>query len=55
MGRTLLPNLVSYIAPYEAQMLLNFSWASKAEDFASYYFRDDRLDSVFTLDYLAQR
>ena len=27
MGRTLLPNLVSYIAPYEAQMLLNFAWS----------------------------
>jgi len=27
MGRSLLPNLVSYIAPYEAQMLLNFAWS----------------------------
>jgi Cu-Zn family superoxide dismutase len=26
-GRKLLPNLVSYIAPYEAQMLLNFAWS----------------------------
>jgi tryptophan-rich sensory protein len=27
MGQALLPNLVSYIGPYEAQMLLNFSWS----------------------------
>lgn len=27
MGQKLLPNLVSYIAPYEAQMLLNFAWS----------------------------
>jgi Cu-Zn family superoxide dismutase len=27
MGKKLLPNLVSYIAPYEVQMLLNFSWS----------------------------
>ena len=26
-GHTLLPNLASYIAPYEAQMLLNFAWS----------------------------
>lgn len=26
MGQKLLPNLVSYILPYEAQMLLNFAW-----------------------------
>lgn len=27
MGQKLLPKLVSYIAPYEAQMLLNFAWS----------------------------
>jgi tryptophan-rich sensory protein len=27
MGQALLPNLVSYIGPYEAQMLLNFAWS----------------------------
>jgi benzodiazapine receptor len=27
MGQALLPNLAFYIAPYEAQMLLNFSWS----------------------------
>ena len=27
MGQKLLPNLVSYILPYEAQMLLNFAWS----------------------------
>lgn len=26
MGQKLLPNLVSYIVPYEAQILLNFTW-----------------------------
>lgn len=26
-GQALFPNLVSYIAPYEAQMLLNFAWS----------------------------
>lgn len=27
MGQALLPNLVSYIAPFEAQILLNFAWS----------------------------
>jgi tryptophan-rich sensory protein len=27
IGQKLLPNLVSYIVPYEAQMLLNFAWS----------------------------
>jgi len=27
MGQALLPNLKSYILPYEAQMLLNFAWS----------------------------
>jgi tryptophan-rich sensory protein len=26
-GQSILPNLLSYITPYEAQMLLNFSWS----------------------------
>jgi hypothetical protein len=26
MGQALLPNLVSYIVPFEAQILLNFAW-----------------------------
>jgi hypothetical protein len=29
-------------------------WAPKAEDFASYNFRDDRLDGVFIVDKLEQ-
>ena len=29
-------------------------WAPKAEDFANYNFRDDRLDGVFTVDQLGE-